>query len=165
MVKTHCETCDRTFKNEEALEHHNKSMHTKQEPKSKVKTKKIRNWTIAAVIFGALILLVTLPFISVVKGGEYETFSQCLSDSGVKMYGAYWCSHCIEQKSYFGNSFKKVNYIECSLPNRGGQNQVCNSAGIESYPTWEFSDGTRLSGAQALTTLSDKSGCPLIKDE
>jgi len=94
-------------------------------------------------------------------GGQYNEFAQCLADSGAKMYGAYWCPHCQDQKQQFGPSWDFVNYIECSLPNRGGQTDVCKQANIESYPTWEFADGSRQVGALTFQTLSQKTGCTL----
>ena len=93
------------------------------------------------------------------KPGQYDEFAQCLTDSGVKIYGTYWCSHCLNQKNMFGNSWKYVNYIECSLPNRAGQTPICQQAGIESYPTWEFADGQRVSGELSFSALSEMSGC------
>ncbi|MBI4043353.1 MAG: hypothetical protein HY393_00920 [Candidatus Diapherotrites archaeon] len=93
--------------------------------------------------------------------GQYDSFAQCLSAKGVKMYGAYWCSHCKSQKELFGGSWKYVNYIECALPGNGGQNAVCQNAGIQSYPTWEFGDGTRADGELSLQKLADKTACAL----
>jgi len=77
------------------------------------------------------------------------------------MYGAYWCSHCANQKALFGSSMKYVTYVECSLPDKSGQTEICRRANIESYPTWEFKDGTRLSGEIPLATLAEKTGCTL----
>lgn len=94
-----------------------------------------------------------------VASGELDGFAQCLTDNGVTMYGAYWCPHCQEQKKLFGASWDIVNYVECSLPNRGGQTEACINAGIESYPTWEFADGTRQSGRLSLDQLAQKTGC------
>ncbi|MBI4439900.1 hypothetical protein HY638_02920 [Candidatus Woesearchaeota archaeon] len=90
---------------------------------------------------------------------NYDTLAKCLSEKGVKMYGAYWCPHCQNQEKMFGDSWKYVTYVECSLPNRAGQTQICKDAKIEGYPTWEFSDGSRLSGELSFETLSQKSGC------
>lgn len=91
---------------------------------------------------------------------KYDTFAQCLGDAGAKFYGAYWCPHCQEQKRLFGNSIK-LPYIECSTPNGEAQTQICIDAKISGYPTWEFSDGSRLDTVQSLQALSEKTGCAL----
>lgn len=91
----------------------------------------------------------------------YDQFAQCLTDKGVKMYGAWWCPHCSKQKALFEGSFDKVNYIECSAPGSRAMNQVCKDANIEGYPTWEFADGTRFSGERSLKELSEKTTCEL----
>lgn len=91
--------------------------------------------------------------------GQYDQLAQCLTEKGAKMYGAYWCSHCLSQKKMFGSSFSKINYIECSLPDGQTQTEVCQQAGIKGYPTWEFSDGSRLEGEVSLETLAEKSNC------
>ena len=92
---------------------------------------------------------------------QYDSFANCLSANGVKMYGAYWCPHCANQKQMFGGSFKLINYIECSLPNRAGQTQACIDAKINAYPTWEFADGKRIEGELSLEQLSQNSNCKL----
>src|SRR5690242_11019622 len=33
---------------------------------------------------------------------DIRAFAQALSASGTKMYGAFWCSHCNNQKALFG---------------------------------------------------------------
>lgn len=90
----------------------------------------------------------------------YDEFTQCLTTAGVTMYGAWWCPHCENQKELFGSAFDSVDYVECSTAART-MNQTCQDAGIEGYPTWEFADGSRVSGEQTLETLADKSGCAL----
>jgi hypothetical protein len=161
MPKTHCEICDRNFKNEEALEMHNKSKHTSPETnkeKTKIPLGKIIGFI---VVIGIVFLLGLLIFNFATAGSEYKEFAQCLTDSGTKMYGAYWCPACAEQKDSFGKSWKYVDYIECSLPNRGGQTQKCNAEGIQSYPTWEFPDGQKTGGVISLSQLSQITGCEL----
>lgn len=93
--------------------------------------------------------------------GKYDEFAKCLSDQGVKMYGAFWCPHCQEQKRMFGSSQKYLNYVECSTPDENGQTDICKNNMITSYPTWEMSDGTRLNGSQSFEKLADLSGCKL----
>lgn len=89
---------------------------------------------------------------------KYDEFAQCLSDAGAKFYGAYWCPHCQAQKKMFENS-AKLPYIECSTPNGQGQLPVCAEAGIKSYPTWKFTDGSTLEGEQQFTALAEKTSC------
>ena len=75
------------------------------------------------------------------------------------MYGAFWCSHCKNQKALFGKSWKYVDYVECSTPNGQSQTVDCINAGIQSYPTWEFADGSRKTGEVPLQDLAETSGC------
>jgi hypothetical protein len=94
---------------------------------------------------------------------RYDEFAQCLRQRDVKMYGAYWCPHCSEQKALFDASFKYVPYIECGLPgNTSKVQQVCTDAGIKHFPTWQFPPmGERVEGAIPLEDLSLRTGCPL----
>src|SRR3989344_1806668 len=89
--------------------------------------------------------------------------AQCLTDKGVKMYGAYWCPHCANQKALVGEDVfnEEVDYVECAIPGQDqrAQTQVCRDAGIEGYPTWIFTDGTRLQGEQSLEKLAQQAGC------
>lgn len=93
--------------------------------------------------------------------GKHDGFAQCLKNSGALFYGAFWCPHCQAQKAAFGKSEKLLPYVECSQPNGQGQLQVCTDAQIESYPTWVFSDGTRLDGEQSFEALAQKTSCAL----
>lgn len=94
--------------------------------------------------------------------GQYDKLAQCLSEKGVKFYGASWCSHCAEQKRMFGNSMKYVDYVECAIPgNQRGQSQACDDAKIESYPTWIFADNSRVTGQQLPVALAEKAGCSI----
>ena len=57
MTKTHCDICDRNFKNEEALEMHNRAKHASPEKKKSkpLPIKKIRNWGIFIIIAALLV--------------------------------------------------------------------------------------------------------------
>ena len=90
-----------------------------------------------------------------------DAFAKCISSKGAKMYGAWWCPHCSDQKEMFGYAFQYVNYVECSPPGQRSQNDVCKQAGVKSYPTWQFSDGSRAQGALHLQALGEKTGCKL----
>ncbi len=94
--------------------------------------------------------------------GQYGGFAKCLKDKGVKMYGASWCSHCVNQKNMFGESLKYLNYVECAASGAPGpQEQVCQNAGIRAYPTWIFPDGKKNEGEMTFEQLSQDSGCKL----
>ena len=82
-----------------------------------------------------------------------------LADSGALFYGASWCPHCQEQKALFGASQERLPYVECS-PNgpRGAVASACDSAGVRSYPTWVFADGSRLTAVMSLRELADRVG-------
>ncbi len=88
--------------------------------------------------------------------GKYDSFAQCLTDNGVVMYGAYWCPHCQNEKKAFGESFRLVNYVECTQ-----ETDKCLAEKINGYPTWIFNDGRRFEGEMGLEKLSEASGCLL----
>jgi hypothetical protein len=118
------------------------------------------------VMIGAVILLalgVTYYVGYQRRAHRYDSFARCLAQRGVKMYGAWWCPHCAEQKEMFSASFKYVPYIECGVPKDTSKIlPVCSEAGIKHYPTWQFPPvGERVEGALPLEDLSLRTGCPL----
>lgn len=98
------------------------------------------------------------------QAGELDQFATCLGEKGAVFYGAYWCPHCNAQKKMFGSSAKLLPYVECSTLDGKGQTQECIDKKITGYPTWEFADGSRLSGEIPLTTLAAKTSCALPSD-
>ncbi|MBI4080021.1 hypothetical protein HY414_02230 [Candidatus Kaiserbacteria bacterium] len=92
---------------------------------------------------------------------DLDSFTQCLKDKGAVFYGAFWCPHCQNTKRLFGSSEKLLPYVECSTPNGKAQLQVCIDKEIKNYPTWEFADGSRLTGERTLEELAEKTGCTL----
>lgn len=94
------------------------------------------------------------------KRGAYAALTRCLSERGVKFYGAFWCPNCAAQKALFEGSEKKLPHIECSLPDRS-RNELCAEADIKDYPTWEFNGNKRCTGVLKPEVLAHLSGCPL----
>ena len=92
---------------------------------------------------------------------DADKLAEALTAAGAKFYGAWWCSHCEDQKEMFGAAFEKVDYVECSLPESREQTQECIDAGITGYPTWEFADGSRQSGAIPFEQLAEFAGIDL----
>ena len=94
--------------------------------------------------------------------GKLDSFTQCLVQKDVKMYGAFWCPHCQRTKQQFGNSAKLLPYVECSTPDTKSQTQVCIDKKIIQYPTWTRpQDEQRISGEHTLQEIADFSGCML----
>jgi uncharacterized membrane protein len=64
---------------------------------------------------------------------------QDLKGLNTRFFGAYWCSHCYEQKQRLGKeAMANVQYIECSKEGLNSQNDLCKERGIPGYPTWEI---------------------------
>ncbi len=94
---------------------------------------------------------------------KHDAFARCLKDRGVKMYGAWWCPHCQEQKEKFGASFEYAPYVECGIKgDTHGQSQVCKDENVKHFPTWQFPPtGERVERIFTLQELSDRTGCSL----
>lgn len=62
-----------------------------------------------------------------------------LEKADAKMYGAYWCSHCNNQKKELGvEAGRSFPYIECDKEGKNSQYPLCKSKKIPGYPTWEL---------------------------
>jgi len=84
--------------------------------------------------------------------------AQHLAASDIPMYGAFWCSHCQDQKVLFGRqAFAEVEYVECDANGENPQPDRCQAAGISSYPTWQV-DGQNYPGVRSLEELASLSG-------
>jgi len=96
------------------------------------------------------------------KNHKYDSFAQCLTSKGSKMYGLYWCPHCADQKEMFGASFRKIDYIECAIKDKPGElAPACKAAGVKLFPSWQFANEAPKEGVLSLEALSDKTGCAL----
>lgn len=112
---------------------------------------------IGVVIAIILIVLgIYLIFFSTATGQatSKNNFAKCLSEKGATFYGAAWCGHCQNQKALFGDSFKYVNYVECTL-----NAQTCQSAGVMAYPTWII-NGQKYEGEMTIAFLAKLTECP-----
>jgi len=91
--------------------------------------------------------------------GEAElALARHLTETDAKMYGAYWCPHCYDQKQLFGqDAAKEIPYIECAPDGKDSQTALCQSIPeITGFPTWDV-NGQFLAGAQSLETLATAS--------
>ncbi len=97
------------------------------------------------------------------KAVSVSDFAKCLTEKGVTVYGfgTSWCTFCTEQEKMFGNAWKDLNYIECSISeNFNEQSELCNKAGIRGYPTWVLKGGEKIEGTFSFDVLSQRTGCP-----
>ena len=127
--------------------------------KSQPGSSSARKIVIALLIVAAFAVVIYLGLRK--RGSRLDTFAKCLASNPTKMYGAYWCPHCSEQKEMFESSFQYVPYVECGVPGSRDEAQVCKDAGIKHFPTWEFAGGERQEGTLALQAIGAKAGCSL----
>ena len=95
---------------------------------------------------------------------DLQQFAIDLADAGVIFYGAEWCPACTQQKELFDDGKDNLPFIEVTGPDRQ-PNSIATAEGITQYPTWEFPDGSRVTGVQTLQTLSDRSNVPIPQSE
>ncbi len=117
---------------------------------------------LSALVPGALAAAVLVPFAAAFiyampagGGSGFEgALARHLREKGAVMYGAYWCPHCTEQKALFGDAAKDVPYVECAKDGVNARPDLCERAGVKSFPTWVM--GTeRREGTQSLRALAD----------
>ena len=96
--------------------------------------------------------------ITTASGTAEIALAKHLKQVEAKMYGAFWCPHCHEQKQLFGQeASQSINYIECDPKGKKPQPELCEAAKIESFPTWKIK-GKSVSGTQSLEELATMSG-------
>ncbi|KAL4443444.1 hypothetical protein ABPG75_011181 [Micractinium tetrahymenae] len=85
--------------------------------------------------------------------------AQRLRDGGARMYGAFWCSHCYDQKQAFGaEAMAAFPYVECypeGLHKDTKLAEACQAApgGLTGFPTWIMPNGEQLVGEQSFAEL------------
>ena len=98
------------------------------------------------------------PVITTSSSAEQLALAAHLKQVGAKMYGAFWCPHCHDQKQLFGKeAFSQINYIECDPKGENPQMDLCKAANIKGFPSWEIK-GKTVSGTQSLDELATLSG-------
>ena len=85
-----------------------------------------------------------------------------LQRENIRLYAAYWCPHCRNQREMFGReALQYVNYVECAPKGYGFDAKTCKAADLEGFPTWK--DGKRKeigSGEMTLESLAKATGFP-----
>ena len=116
-----------------------------------------------ALLYGGILLLFVAAFLlgRYHKNHKYDSFAQCLASKQAKMYGLYWCPHCIDQKAMFGASFRYIPYVECAIRGSKDLAPECKIAGVRLFPSWQFGIDPPKEGVLSLEALSERTGCPL----
>ncbi|HYM79061.1 MAG TPA: hypothetical protein VE377_24010 [Candidatus Dormibacteraeota bacterium] len=121
------------------------------------KTKKTLTYVMVAVLVAGAFLAGKYY-----RDHKYDSFAKCLASKNARMYGLYWCPHCIEQKEKFSASFRYVPYVECAIKDKPGELMPeCKAAGAKLFPSWQFGMEPPKEGVLSLEALSDKTGCSL----
>lgn len=101
----------------------------------------------------------SVPPVTTVSGEAEVALARHLKSIGARMFGAYWCPHCHEQKQLFGQpAVADIPYIECAPDGANSQTELCRATKqVTGYPTWEI-NGQFYSGTQTLEQLAKASG-------
>lgn len=90
-----------------------------------------------------------------------QGLAECLTDKGIKFYGANWCGWCKRQRELFGEAESALPYIECIDEETEEMTAECQERGISSFPTWISEDGVKSPGYKSIQDLAQLSGCEL----
>ncbi len=101
--------------------------------------------------------------INFIPNPKMASFAECVANSGAKLYGAFWCPHCISQRLALGVAQNKLPYVECSNSDATAQTEACVSKKIDRYPTWIFADGSKVDEEISLDQISEKTSCVVPK--
>ena len=91
--------------------------------------------------YGVVLVLLAAAFIGgrYYRNHKYDSFAKCLARKQAKMYGLYWCPHCIEQKEMFGDAFHNVPYVECAIKGSSELSTACKdrwSQAVSQLAVW-----------------------------
>ena len=94
------------------------------------------------------------PVITTSSSPQKVKFAKFLSEKNIKMYSAYWCPHCHDQKQLFGKqAVKELTVVECAQDGKDNQHELCREKQIEGFPSWEIK-GEIYSGVKNLNDLA-----------
>ena len=72
-----------------------------------------------------------------------------------RMFGAFWCSHCYDQKQAFGyEAMQTIPYVECDREGYNNKREMCKEKELPGYPTWEIG-GELFPGEKSLDEIRE----------
>ncbi len=114
-----------------------------------------KGFLITAIVVATVLIITSYVIANNKTKPNYDEFAKCLTEKGAVMYGVYWCHYCNLQKKELGDSFKFINYVECSE-----EPDKCTQKEIDGFPTWVI-DNVKYEGKQPLQRLSSLTECKL----
>uniref|UniRef100_A0A6U4YEN9 Thioredoxin domain-containing protein n=1 Tax=Hemiselmis andersenii TaxID=464988 RepID=A0A6U4YEN9_HEMAN len=102
------------------------------------------------------------PVVTNASTPETLALGAYLKEIGATMYGAYWCSHCYDQKMALGYEAtdKYLDYVECDKKGANGKREFCKERKVKGFPTWEVY-GELYPGGLSIAALADLVGFDL----
>jgi uncharacterized membrane protein len=95
------------------------------------------------------------PRITTKSSDTALTLATDLKSLNSRMYGAFWCSHCYDQKQAFGSeAMRSIPYVECDREGYNNEKDVCKAREVPGYPTWEIG-GKLFPGERSLDELRE----------
>lgn len=95
---------------------------------------------------------------------DLVAFAKALDQAGVTFFGAAWCPFCTQQKELFEDGGDFLPFVEVTNPDRT-LNSIGQAEGIQTFPTWDFPNGDRITGIMTLAEISAASGIPIPQGE
>jgi thiol-disulfide isomerase/thioredoxin len=95
------------------------------------------------------------PPITTKSSQEALSLANDLSTLNSRMFGAFWCSHCYDQKQSLGlQAMQSIPYVECDKDGYNNQRALCRERDVPGYPTWEIG-GELFPGERSLDELRE----------
>lgn len=95
------------------------------------------------------------PAITTTSSPAALTLASDLKSLNSRMFGAFWCSHCYDQKQNLGyEAMQIVPYIECDREGLNNKREMCKERELPGYPTWEIG-GKLFPGERSLEELRE----------
>lgn len=95
------------------------------------------------------------PPITAKSSATALTLASDLKSLNSRMFGAFWCSHCYDQKQAFGyEAMQSIPYIECDREGYNNKRALCKEQDVPGYPTWEIG-GELFPGERSLDELRE----------
>jgi len=95
------------------------------------------------------------PRITTKSSATALTLAYDLKSLNSRMFGAFWCSHCYDQKQEFGyEAMISIPYVECDREGYNNERDLCKEQKVPGYPTWEIG-GKLFPGERSLEELRE----------